>query len=163
MNVEHSLSCSYPEGCSCGATRVNQLEADLDRLGKQLAEARKAAVIWSSGPIPKYIAEEGFLAKVKTGASVDRVVLSALPKEYSYDYTTLDSTFYKAETIVEWAQFPDSEYTSMDDQLAEARKALTEILAICYEELDDNIIAIASAARAAIDAAKSTNISQSHK
>lgn len=45
--MEHSISCEWPEGCSCGASEWNALEsrclkaeADLTRMQRELAESR---------------------------------------------------------------------------------------------------------------------------
>ena len=32
MKWQHTMSCEYPEGCSCGATERNRQEAELHRL-----------------------------------------------------------------------------------------------------------------------------------
>lgn len=41
----HTMSCSYPEGCSCGAGPLNELEAEVSRLNAELetAEAEREA------------------------------------------------------------------------------------------------------------------------
>lgn len=33
---EHSMACEYPEGCSCGASKSNDLQATVDRLRDQV-------------------------------------------------------------------------------------------------------------------------------
>jgi len=50
---------------------------------------------------------EWFIAKLDNG---DRVVLRWLPKENSYDFTTVDETYYKLYRVTHWMQFPDSQY-----------------------------------------------------
>lgn len=62
---------------------------------------------WIAGAPPKPWCNEWFIAKTTFG---DRVVLKALPEEYTYDFKTADDTYIKADKIVCWMQFPDSEY-----------------------------------------------------
>lgn len=33
--IQHSMACSYPEGCSCGASSWNQLEAERNRFKRE--------------------------------------------------------------------------------------------------------------------------------
>ena len=74
------------------------LKADNDRL---------VAAPWNAGYPRKHYADEWFIAKLDNG---DRVVLTALPEEYSYDFKTADETYYKKERIAKWMQFPESQY-----------------------------------------------------
>lgn len=104
--------------------RIVALEAECTRLGEanrvletkvalERAEAKKAvAWLWRDGEPPFPWKEEWFIAETIHG---ERVVLRALPKEYSYDYTTADKTFTKAKNIKRWAQFPDSFYIAAPD------------------------------------------------
>lgn len=62
---------------------------------------------WNSGPPPKPWADEWFIAETVYG---DRVVLRALPEEYTYDFKTADDTYIKSEKIRRWMQFPDSAF-----------------------------------------------------
>lgn len=62
---------------------------------------------WRNGAPPKPWSEEWFIAQTTYG---DRVVLRALPEEYSYDFKTADETYIKRDKIAKWMQFPDSEY-----------------------------------------------------
>jgi hypothetical protein len=62
---------------------------------------------WREGPPPKPWSQEWFIALTTYG---DRVVLRALPEEYTYDFTTADSTYIKADRIAKWMQFPDSSF-----------------------------------------------------
>lgn len=64
---------------------------------------------WRDGAPPKPWSNEWFIAMTIYG---DRVVLRTLPEEWSYDFTTADETYMKAENIKRWMQFPDSEYVS---------------------------------------------------
>ena len=68
---------------------------------------------WRKGPPPKPWAEEWFIAET---IYRDRVVLTALPEEYSYDFKTADETYMKAENVKRWMQFPDSGYIAPDLQ-----------------------------------------------
>lgn len=65
--------------------------------------------MWIKGVPEKHWAEEWFIAVLDNG---DRVVLKALPEEYSYDFTTADATYFKSYRIKKWMQFPDSQYTA---------------------------------------------------
>jgi hypothetical protein len=62
---------------------------------------------WYDGAPPFPQNQESFIAQTIYG---ERVVLSVLPEEYAYDYTTADSTYMKAENIKKWMQFPDCEF-----------------------------------------------------
>lgn len=52
---------------------------------------------------------EWFIAELDNG---DRVVLKALPKEYTYDFKTADETYLAKRRISRWMQFPDSEFVA---------------------------------------------------
>lgn len=62
---------------------------------------------WFPGEPPKYIRDEWFIAKTTHG---DKVVLQALPEDWSHDYRTADGTYMMSDAIKEWMQFPDSGY-----------------------------------------------------
>jgi hypothetical protein len=62
---------------------------------------------WIDGYPNKIYASEWFIAQTKNR---ERVVLTALPEEYSYDFKTADETYIKKENIVRWMQFPDSQF-----------------------------------------------------
>ena len=62
---------------------------------------------WHEGAPDSPWSEEWFIAETIYG---DRVVLTALPEEYSYDFRTADDTYIRRELIKRWMQFPDSEY-----------------------------------------------------
>lgn len=64
---------------------------------------------WMAGEPPTPWRDEWFIAKTIHG---DKVVLRALPKEWTYDYTTADHTYMIAANIVCWMQFPDSDYVA---------------------------------------------------
>ena len=42
MSREHSISCEFPEGCSCGASVFNALEKQANELEKQVGQMRRA-------------------------------------------------------------------------------------------------------------------------
>lgn len=83
------------------------------------------ASVWNKGFPPHPYDKEWFIAKTKHG---DRVVLKALPEEYSYDFKTADETYMKKEIIVGWMQFPDTEFKPFQqpDIIAELVKALED-------------------------------------
>ena len=62
---------------------------------------------WYDGAPPFPQNQESFIAQTIYG---ERVVLRVLPEEYTYDYTTADGTYMKAENIEKWMQFPDCEF-----------------------------------------------------
>lgn len=64
---------------------------------------------WNDGVPNKVYGSEWFIALLDDG---EKVVLRALPEEYSYDYRTSDHTYYKAFRIKKWMQFPDSDFIS---------------------------------------------------
>jgi len=86
-----------------------ELRAERDELAAQV-EAKIDAMsdsIWTPG-YPKHPWDkEWFIAMTTYG---DRVVLTALPEEYTYDFKTADETYMKKESIKAWMQFLDSEY-----------------------------------------------------
>lgn len=59
------------------------------------------------GEPPKTYRDEWFIARVKGHGFA---VLRSLPEEYSYDYTTLDATYFRKDLILEWMQLPNSEF-----------------------------------------------------
>jgi len=74
---------------------------------------------WIDGAPDKPWSEEWFIAITEWG---DRVVLIALPNEYSYDFKTADETYIKREKIRRWMPFPDSEYVDPRMPLPEPPK-----------------------------------------
>jgi hypothetical protein len=71
------------------------------------AEIAELRGVWMAGEPPTPWRDEWFIAKTIHG---DKVVLRALPEEWTYDYTTADHTYMIAANIVCWMQFPDSDY-----------------------------------------------------
>lgn len=69
--------------------------------------ATDAQPVWVDGIPTKHHAKEWFIAETTFG---DRVVLTALPEEYAYDFKTADETYIKADRIKRWMPFPDSQY-----------------------------------------------------
>ena len=95
----------------------------IERLNAELAAAR--ALAWIPGAPPKPYRSEWFIAETIHG---DRVVLTALPEEYTYDYKTADDTYLMARNIKRWMQFPDSEFKSAAEaEAARLRVALQSI------------------------------------
>ena len=81
-------------------------------------------IAWIDGFPPKPWSGEWFIAETTYG---DRVVLRALPDEYSHDFTTADHTYLMADLVARWMQFPDSEYKTFaalvrNDALEEAAR-----------------------------------------
>ncbi len=62
---------------------------------------------WFDGAPPHPWDKEWFIAQTTYG---DKVVLTALPEEFTYDYKTADDTYIKRDKIKRWMQFPDSAY-----------------------------------------------------
>ena len=91
-----------------------------------------------SGEPPKTYREEWFIARVKGHGFA---VLRSLPEEYSYDYTTLDATYFRKDLILEWMQLPNSEFlpnvkTPAIDRIVSGIKAdgVEEFASYCGEE-----------------------------
>jgi hypothetical protein len=78
--------------------------------------------VWREGSPPHPWDKEWFIAKTTFD---DRVVLKALPEEYTYDFKTADDTYIKRDCITQWMQFPDSQYISPD--AARSRKQAATI------------------------------------
>lgn len=72
---------------------------------------------WRDGPPPKPWSGEWFIALTTYG---DRVVLTALPEEWTYDFKTADETYIMASKVAKWMQFPDSEYIAPASDALEA-------------------------------------------
>jgi hypothetical protein len=90
-----------------------------------LADPRVQALVeWMEGEPPKPWREEWFIAKTIHG---EKVVLRALPEDWSYDYTTADHTYMIAANIVCWMQFPDSEYTYIQPTTEQSKRALPAV------------------------------------
>ncbi|MDX0759572.1 restriction alleviation protein, Lar family [Sinorhizobium medicae] len=102
---------------------------------------------WYDGAPGKPWAEDWFIAETTWGA---RVVLTALPEEWTYDFKTADDTYIKADKIKRWMQFPDSQYiapTPADtdaaqsggeafDKIVAARKAYVDAVAAYNARLE---------------------------
>lgn len=69
----------------------------------------QAPLTWRDGAPGNPWDKEWFIAETTYG---DRVVLTALPKEWTYDFKTADETYIKADKIKRWMQFPDSQFIS---------------------------------------------------
>ena len=83
-------------------------------------KALELVLEWREGSPPKPWSEEWFIALTTYG---DRVVLRSLPEEYTYDFTTADSTYLRADKIAKWMQFPDSQYIAPYARAHELDKA----------------------------------------
>ena len=71
---------------------------------------------WMDGVPPHPYDKEWFIAETIYG---DRVVLTALPKEYDYDFKTADATYIRADKIKRWMRFPDSDYVAPSSAMAD--------------------------------------------
>lgn len=87
---------------------------------------------WRDGYPSKPWSEEWFIAVTTHG---DRVVLQALPEEYTYDFKTADDTYLMKDSVRCWMQFPDSNYIAPHSQQPEAKegKSYAEIYKSQYE------------------------------
>lgn len=74
---------------------------------ENVALRNSSSHVLQSGEPPKTYREEWFIARVKGRGFA---VLRSLPEEYSYDYTTLDATYFRKDLILEWMQLPNSEF-----------------------------------------------------
>lgn len=81
----------------------------VDREMKWREQAEKNAAGWIDGAPSHPWDKEWFIAQTTLG---DKVVLTALPEEYTYDYKTADETYIKADKIKRWMPFPDSQYVA---------------------------------------------------
>lgn len=80
---------------------------------------------WHDGAPPKPWCDEWFIAQTTYG---DRVVLTALPEEWTYDFKTADDTYIKADKIKRWMQFPDSQFLAYQPASTALVERLTKAL-----------------------------------
>lgn len=107
-----------------------------------------AAHCWLPGEPPKPYRGEWFIAETIHG---DRVVLKALPEEYTYDYKTADDTYFMAKNVKRWMQFPDSDYVpAIQQEAAGLRVIIDRLLKATPHSMcsDAEAWAMAEAARA---------------
>lgn len=118
----------------CAETSVTRAEAAEARVAE--LEAVKTPVCeWTPGAPPKLYTGEWFIARTKSG---DPVVLRALPYGWSYDFTTADSTYIKAENVTHWMQLPESEYVSPSQARVKALQAQNARLWAALESLQSD-------------------------
>lgn len=79
--------------------------------GAEPVKSDEIKLEWRDGAPPHPWEKEWFIAETTYG---DRVVLKALPEEYTYDFKTADETYIKRDKIKRWMQFPDSNYIAPD-------------------------------------------------
>lgn len=70
-------------------------------------EEQRGQFKWNQGCPTKCYGSEWFIARLDNG---DKVVLTALPEEFTYQYKTQDETYYSASRVKYWMQFPDSDF-----------------------------------------------------
>ena len=103
----------------------------------KITEMPELKLEWTNGTPPKMYGKEWFIALTTYG---DRVCLTALPEEYSCDYKTADDTYIKADRIVKWMQFPDSNYITPNESKIQALHTQLEGMAEALRELlSDNV------------------------
>lgn len=88
---------------------VEDERAELVALRAEKARGFIPEGLWRKGCPPHPYGSEWFIAKLDNG---QRVVLTELPEEFSYDYKTADETYYTAHRVAKWMQFQDSGYTA---------------------------------------------------
>ena len=125
---------AFPEGISVGADgkyRCVQARAAYAAFASQqevidgmfINPESMKPLEWTSG-IPKgFAADEWFLAKLSSGRVA---ALKALPEEWSYDYTTADETYFKADCVKKWMPLPKSQFLTPSEYYEKQIKELTE-------------------------------------
>ncbi|BBV76337.1 hypothetical protein STW0522RAO56_23910 [Raoultella planticola] len=89
-------------------TALTALRAQVQQLAAENAGLRNSSShVLQRGEPPKTYRDEWFISRVKGHGFA---VLRSLPEEYSYDYTTLDATYFRKDLILEWMQLPNSEF-----------------------------------------------------
>ncbi|WP_439392388.1 hypothetical protein ACRQ5Q_22595 [Bradyrhizobium sp. PMVTL-01] len=116
------------------ASRLRALADYLDPV--TAAQTEELRLEWRDGPPPKPWSEEWFIAETTFG---DRVCLTALPEEWTYDFKTADDTYIKADKINRWMQFPDSAYIAPETATDDLRKAAEFAKAAIDKRLCDGI------------------------
>ena len=108
------------------------------------AKSDLVPMVWRKGYPPHPWDKEWFIART---IHLERVVLTALPEEYSYDFKTADETYMKKENITYWMQFPDSKFIAApvqpapltDEQASKIARTLADENAdACSVDRDDN-------------------------
>lgn len=89
------------------------------------AEHQQAPCEWNNGEPSRVYRDEWFIAKMVCGRTV---VARSLPEDHSYDYTTADETYFRADRITRWMQLPNSEFVSPAQyELATLRERVKEL------------------------------------
>ena len=92
----------YKQDFQLSVKRTEQLAAENAAL-----KTSSAYVMQDGEPPTNFYREEWFIAKVKGHGFA---VVKSLPEEYSYDYTTLDATYFRKDLITQWMQLPSTEF-----------------------------------------------------
>jgi len=104
---EANAKLAEPFACETGECPDKSLCAGACECLYKAEPLKQEPVAWLKGYPKDFYAEEWFIVITIYG---DRVVLKALPENYSYDFTTADGTYMKKENVKKWMQFPDSEF-----------------------------------------------------
>ncbi len=96
-------------GCGREGTATGLRAAVIKARGRQEPPTVPVAFAdgWRDGAPSKPWSLEWFIAETTYG---DRVVLVALPDEWSHDFKTADDTYLKRDLIKRWMRFPDSQF-----------------------------------------------------
>ena len=124
-SIIKTMNNRFTSGNSVPVERATIKADEWQELRQRIAELQNAAPRWHDGEPPKAYRGEWFIAETIHG---DRVVLTELPEENSYDYTTKDDTYMKAWLIKRWMQFHDSEFIPPDSQSEDTENRLQEAI-----------------------------------
>lgn len=135
MSRDRSASSSEDD---VAIPRVKERLAFIAGFNANISRVREAQsyLQWFDGFPDKVRAKEWFIAETTFG---DRVVLKALPEEYTYDFKTADETFIMKDKIKRWMQFPDSLFIPVENRitaLETQNKELVEALDLAVSQLE---------------------------
>lgn len=139
MTVKRYEAESDPQDGPCSIWMEERPEgpyvtySDYQKLAAENAALKNSSafVMQDGEPPQKFYRNEWFIAKMKGHGFA---VLKALPEDYSYDYTTLDATYFRKDLILGWMQLPSTEYLpNVETPATDA--AIAEIKAQGVDEL----------------------------
>lgn len=111
---------------------VKAIARDIEKAAVLADREKRWPHPWNEG-VPTHVYDEWFIAVTTYG---DKVVLRALPEEYTYDYTTADGTYIMRDKIARWMQFPESEYVTPAESFAKERDQLRQQVAELIADRD---------------------------